>query len=185
MQFSARLLDGSFFTYATTETSVVVGRSPKCQFVIADEGISRQHVLIEYQGGDLYVTDLGSTNGVMIDGEQIDPQSRTLYLPYLNLSFGSVQTFTVSVDSTGIRKLNNLEAKDEDLRARATAAASAPERRKNNRRTEEAQGNKNSLVVNIIAAIVTAAIVFYTASKIRESVPENEAVTHKIESDYI
>lgn len=194
MQFSARLLDGSYFTYATMETSVIVGRSPKCQFVIADEGISRQHVLIEYEEGDLYVTDLGSTNGVMIDGQKIEPQSRTLYFPYLNLSFGSVQTFTVSVEATSIRGLNNLKAKDDDpQKPRALQATPAPERRKINRRSdlrpEDQTGSvapeKNSMVVNIVVAIATAALVFYAATKVRDVSPPSEEVTHKIESDYI
>ena len=49
---------------------VVIGRDSVCDLVLRDYDISRRHVEIERKGSDtLAIRDLGSTNGMFIDGE--------------------------------------------------------------------------------------------------------------------
>ena len=98
MRLKVTLLNGTNLDFSTQETSVILGRSPKCQIVIPDEGISRQHCQIEYVDGDLYVTDLHSTNGVALDGMLIDPGVRTPYFTYFSFSFGTVQSLQITLD---------------------------------------------------------------------------------------
>ncbi len=51
----------------------VIGRVSKmCDFAIIDVNISRQHCAIERRDGRYYIVDLGSTNGVQVDGERVD-----------------------------------------------------------------------------------------------------------------
>jgi hypothetical protein len=50
----------------------VLGRSKDCDVVIADENVSRRHAEVRPSGGAWIVRDLGSTNGVKVNGRRID-----------------------------------------------------------------------------------------------------------------
>lgn len=64
-----RLLDG--VSYALAKPSVTIGRLPECDVVVDDAGASRQHARIERTESGFVLTDLGSTNGTMLNGEPI------------------------------------------------------------------------------------------------------------------
>jgi DNA-binding NtrC family response regulator len=51
--------------------SVVVGRSEQCDFRLLVDGVSRKHVEIYRRGPVLGVRDLGSTNGVFLNGQRV------------------------------------------------------------------------------------------------------------------
>jgi hypothetical protein len=49
----------------------VVGRSRDCDIVLEDAGVSRRHAELRPQGGGWTIADLGSTNGVRVNGSPI------------------------------------------------------------------------------------------------------------------
>ena len=49
----------------------VIGRAPESDIVIEDESLSRRHARFVVSDGMIYVEDLGSRNGVLIDGEPV------------------------------------------------------------------------------------------------------------------
>ena len=50
-----------------------LGRSRECDCVLADANVSRKHAeLRRNSSGDWQVVDLGSTNGVKVNGRQVD-----------------------------------------------------------------------------------------------------------------
>ena len=53
-------------------TPLIVGRDASCGLVLASPDISRRHCRVELVGGEVFVTDLNSTNGAYIDGKRID-----------------------------------------------------------------------------------------------------------------
>ena len=54
----------------------VIGRSRGCEIVLSDQNVSRRHAEIRPSGGSWIVKDLGSTNGVKVNGRRIrEPQS--------------------------------------------------------------------------------------------------------------
>jgi hypothetical protein len=54
----------------------VIGRSRECDIVIDDANVSRRHAEVRPSGGSWTVRDLGSTNGVKVNGRRIDhPQA--------------------------------------------------------------------------------------------------------------
>src|SRR5687768_2102724 len=53
-------------TFATGE--VVIGRSPECQVVLKDFGISRQHARIVVDEDGVRIQDLKSKNGTQVNG---------------------------------------------------------------------------------------------------------------------
>ena len=62
-------LDG--VSLALAKQSVTIGRLPECDVVVDDAGASRQHARIQRTESGFVLTDLGSTNGTMVNGEPI------------------------------------------------------------------------------------------------------------------
>ena len=48
-----------------------VGRDPRCRVVLADDRVSREHATIRADGTRVVVTDLGSRNGTVLDGNLV------------------------------------------------------------------------------------------------------------------
>lgn len=59
--------------YPLLVRSMTIGRRDTCELILNDEsGVSRQHATITLKEGDVFIEDLGSTNGVLINGEKIN-----------------------------------------------------------------------------------------------------------------
>lgn len=50
----------------------VIGRLAGCAVVVSDLNVSRKHAQVRRQGGVFVVSDLGSTNGTLVNGARID-----------------------------------------------------------------------------------------------------------------
>ena len=51
--------------------SLILGRSLDCDIAIVTPHVSRQHAQLSVEGGQLFVEDLGSSNGTVINGKPI------------------------------------------------------------------------------------------------------------------
>ena len=69
----------------------IIGRDQGCQVCIDIEGISRHHARLTFQGYEITVEDLGSANGVFIEGVQI--QLPTRVRPDQQVEVGSARFF--------------------------------------------------------------------------------------------
>ncbi|MEW6059520.1 MAG: DUF3662 and FHA domain-containing protein [Actinomycetota bacterium] len=58
-------------TFRIRKQSVTVGRLPECDVVVTDPGASRRHARIHTEGGDYILTDLGSTNGTLVNDQPV------------------------------------------------------------------------------------------------------------------
>lgn len=66
------LSDGRAFRMV--KPTLTIGRLPECDLVLDDPGASRQHARIRRTETGFVVTDLGSTNGTLVNGRQIQEQ---------------------------------------------------------------------------------------------------------------
>jgi hypothetical protein len=64
-----------------------LGRSRKCDVVLDDPNVSREHAELRPRGGSWVLTDLGSTNGSSVNGRRID--GPTVVKPGDELELGS------------------------------------------------------------------------------------------------
>jgi pSer/pThr/pTyr-binding forkhead associated (FHA) protein len=55
----------------TPDKSIVVGRSSDLDMVLVEDMVSRKHARINIQGDQIWIEDLGSTNGTFVNGEKI------------------------------------------------------------------------------------------------------------------
>ncbi len=53
------------------EGEIEIGKDPSCALVLADDQVSRRHALLRSQGGFFVLEDLQSTNGTLVNGEEI------------------------------------------------------------------------------------------------------------------
>jgi Protein of unknown function (DUF3662)/FHA domain len=58
-------------TFVIDRPRTVIGRSSRCDFVVDDPNVSRRHAELQRRGGDWYVVDLDSTNGVAVNGKPV------------------------------------------------------------------------------------------------------------------
>jgi pSer/pThr/pTyr-binding forkhead associated (FHA) protein len=54
-----------------TPLGLTIGRDPRNGIVIHDGAASRHHARITFAGGSFSITDLGSTNGTLVNGKPI------------------------------------------------------------------------------------------------------------------
>ena len=57
-------------------SEMLLGRSPYCSVIVSGSLVSRQHCIFRLKDGDLYLEDLGSTNGTSVNGERVTGQRR-------------------------------------------------------------------------------------------------------------
>jgi Protein of unknown function (DUF3662)/FHA domain len=68
---NARLISSDGRTYPLSVGSTVIGRGDQANLRLPDVGISRRHARIDFDGGQVVLTDLGSTNGTSVNGQRI------------------------------------------------------------------------------------------------------------------
>lgn len=90
--------DGTATTVRLTKPESIIGRQTDCQVRIPVAEVSRQHCRLTREGeGGLWVEDLGSRNGTLVNGRPIE--GRTQLQPGDSLTAGPL-TFVVQINGT-------------------------------------------------------------------------------------
>jgi len=57
--------------YEVKQRRVVIGRSRECDIQLADTNVSRRHAELRQEGATYWIVDLGSTNGLEVNGRRV------------------------------------------------------------------------------------------------------------------
>jgi pSer/pThr/pTyr-binding forkhead associated (FHA) protein len=57
--------------YPLTHDRTIIGRLAESDVVVADPGVSRRHAEVRKEDGRFVISDLGSTNGTLVNGASI------------------------------------------------------------------------------------------------------------------
>lgn len=91
--------DGEVDTYhLKPDRRYHIGRGSTCEIRILDMKMSRQHCAVEYQGGLWLLLDLGSTNGVLVDGVPV--QDRRPLMDGCEVLLGNTMLVVTGIDET-------------------------------------------------------------------------------------
>lgn len=82
-----------------TVGSFVIGRSSACNLALDDALVSRRHASIEVRDGALFVEDLGSRNGVLVNGVRIEGSRKLAHLD--RVTIGAHDLVVVHVGEEG------------------------------------------------------------------------------------
>jgi pSer/pThr/pTyr-binding forkhead associated (FHA) protein len=191
MHLILKLVNGEVLEQTVESTVCIIGRSAKCTVVVPHDGMSRQHCQIDVIEGEYFITDLGSTNGVYIDGQRIEAHQKTPYQTFLTLSFGAVQALQIEneeaggdslrvksphrrevarEDSTGVTSLT----KTKTMAGPKTAQAQANWKPKT--LGQEKTTKSQTMMINVIVVLIIAAAVFWYTQKEDSSVDAVEEI---------
>jgi pSer/pThr/pTyr-binding forkhead associated (FHA) protein len=56
--------------YELSKQKTLLGRSRECDIQVPDPNVSRRHAEVRQEGSAYWVVDLGSTNGITVDGRR-------------------------------------------------------------------------------------------------------------------
>lgn len=99
---------GEIFSHDSDKESVTIGRSSENDFQIPLEDFSRKHCVVTFKGNYAFIMDLGSKNGVSIDGKRCTPHEQ--YPIYLNSKVILANHFEfILPDGTSIKEVEILD----------------------------------------------------------------------------
>ncbi len=117
---SGKYTGGEFPLVANQE--IVVGRASDLQMVLVEDMVSRRHARIFWDGEQIQIEDLGSTNGTFVNGEKIQ---RTVLKEGDRVLIGTNILKVVSIDGAAPGSANPSQTLENVAARRNTQAATA------------------------------------------------------------
>lgn len=85
-----RMPDGSTVNFPILKSMVTIGRAPENDLVINHPSVSRQHARIRVEADQVWVEDLGSSNGTFLNNQRLIKAQPAQVTSGLDLRFGEV-----------------------------------------------------------------------------------------------
>jgi pSer/pThr/pTyr-binding forkhead associated (FHA) protein len=79
LEIASGKLSGAKRPLAAPESKLVIGRGDEAGWIIADSDLSREHVEIRRTWDGVFIRDLDSKNGTLVDGEPLDNDEGLLH----------------------------------------------------------------------------------------------------------
>ena len=96
----------------STKNEIIIGRSQECDVVINDPSVSRRHARVYNKGGQIYVDDLGSVNGVYVNKTKVSSSvlkdNDTLYIGIHPFSLEKSVALDDSVSAISTRNITKV-----------------------------------------------------------------------------
>ena len=108
MKLRIKAKDREFLHEIQSET-VSIGRSSDNDFVIPLEDFSRKHCKVSFKGEYAFIMDLGSKNGILIDGKRAVPHQQYPIYQNTRVVLANHFEFILPNGSTAIQEASELE----------------------------------------------------------------------------
>ena len=97
-----RLGESNWQEFVVLKDEVYIGRGGENDLVLDDREVSRQHAQLSKRGEQWLLTDLGSSNGTLLDGQPLIPQTTHPVMPGQIMTIGgfSLMVFVPGMDAT-------------------------------------------------------------------------------------
>ena len=190
MKLIFHLPEGKVEEFTVDKTTVSIGRGNVCDVVLPFEGFSRRHAQVELVDGEIFVTDLGSTNGVYIDGQRITPAERTQMQSFLSLQIGPAQQVEI-LDDTAVEAPVRSPVR-ESTRSHAPKKMEAAEhtkttqmdprllKRPGKKTQEKEKDGQNKAAMILLPLLVLGGAVYYFVMMGGEEAQEAPQVTEEV-----
>lgn len=170
---------GQELVLSDAQRAYVVGRGQGLDLTLSDPDTSRRHIELGRRGATLWVKDLGSKNGALLDGNPLPPNKETPWPRGKRVSLGQtelafddpVAEALVEIEASGDEKMRDADAVDPptgipqsqgpSLPGPASTAPIARVPRSAPPKTQEARGFRTAdLVIALLAlAVLTASMI--------------------------
>jgi tRNA A-37 threonylcarbamoyl transferase component Bud32 len=158
-----------------TGNGLTIGRLEDNDLTLTEPGVSRHHLLIDWNGTHATVTDLGSSNGTLLDGVTLPPQVPRPWNPQEELRVGPLRlrmALPVTSAATAVAMSSSVDMAAEGVSGGESAPAAVgaqaglppgpPRGLSGGVWVEEPRGRRKMLsLVVIVAVIAVAAGVFF------------------------
>lgn len=187
MKLIFHLQEGKVEEFSTAKNSVSIGRGNTCDIVLPYEGFSRRHAQIESVNGEIFVTDLGSTNGVYIDGERIPVSEKTAMQSFLNLQIGPAHQIEILDDEKATHsETTSSSPHSESTRSRIQRPIDAGDKTKTTRmdphflkkpvvKKEKGKAESSKLTMILFPLLIVGASLYYFLNRSEEAGPVTTA----------
>ena len=128
--------------------SVTIGRADSCDIVLPESSVSTLHARLQRREGVWMISDLGSTNGTLVDGERVHDE--TPLSPGATVKLGEVMVLFEPIDAPGPGAAASAQAAAVHTPAPEPAEPAKPARRL----------SPVALVVFLVLLAAAAALVF-------------------------
>lgn len=99
--------------HTVTETGLILGRGSDCDISLQEKFVSRQHARIWVEDGQLWIRDLGSSNGIKVNGKRVMganiSEGAELWVGVARLNASPVKGSTVRKARISMREAGGVE----------------------------------------------------------------------------
>lgn len=84
-----QLRNGPWMEFPLPKGEVIIGRYIEADLYLDDDAVSRRHARITISDETVFLQDLGSTNGTLVDGQPLSPRRQTIIQPGQVITIGA------------------------------------------------------------------------------------------------
>ena len=157
MKVVVTLIDNETKEFNVSKNPFTLGRSKSNDISISSDGLSRTHCQIELNAqGEIVVTALNSTNGILIQGKRITPNEATIYPPFLSIAIGPIIGLSIQANEEPARVQVPFKVKD---KTKKTVHKSKPLR--DEKKTGHSSESIKKLIKPLIIIIVLLTSLYF------------------------
>jgi pSer/pThr/pTyr-binding forkhead associated (FHA) protein len=94
--------------YPINTSKIVIGSDLSCDIVVAEDQISRKHLIVVQEEENYFVIDQGSTNGSYLNEERLIPGRRVEFTSYFPVRLGSSVLVSLVSDEEALDEVNKI-----------------------------------------------------------------------------